>query len=76
VLASQIYAKFVKGGISKAIAAQHLAEWLGLRTKYGLLKADDLEKRLPQYLREAIRYVTGKSHPALRWPHDEGAAHA
>jgi len=74
VLASQIYARFLKGGVSKAVAAQHLAEWLGDKMKHGSLKADVLEERLPKYLREAIRYVTGKLHPTVQQPNDRGAA--
>jgi putative ATP-dependent endonuclease of the OLD family len=59
VLASNVYAKFAKDGVSKAIAAQYLAERLQTRRKNGEITADDLRKRLPTYLTEAIDYVTG-----------------
>ncbi len=54
VLASRVYAKFVKNGISKPVAAQYLAE--RLRREY---KGDELRSRLPTYLVDAIEYVTG-----------------
>lgn len=59
VLASNIYAKFAKDGVSKAIAAQYLAERLQSKQKNGQLTSDDLRKRLPTYLTKAIDYVVG-----------------
>jgi putative ATP-dependent endonuclease of OLD family len=61
VLASHVYAQFVKGGVSKAIAAQYLAERLSARMKDGSLTTDDLQKRLPKYLADAIRYAAGNA---------------
>jgi putative ATP-dependent endonuclease of OLD family len=58
VLASHIYAKFSKGGVSKAIAAQYLAERLQDRIKKGKLTSEGLQKQLPEYLVAAIRWVT------------------
>jgi putative ATP-dependent endonuclease of OLD family len=58
VLASEVYAKFVKNNISKAIAAQYLAERLQLSCKNGTLTADNLRSRLPRYVVDAIDYVT------------------
>jgi len=58
VLASNVYAKFLKPKISKPIAAQYLAECLeGQADENGLMPA--LRERLPQYLVKAIEYVTG-----------------
>jgi len=71
VLASSIYAKFAKDGISKAIAAQYLAERLRSKHKNGQLTSDDLRKRLPTYLIEAIDYVTGAQRA---WPNGQKAA--
>ena len=61
VLASDIYAKFAKDGVSKAIAAQYLAEWLQSKHIEGKLTSDQLRARLPKYLIAAIDYVTGNS---------------
>jgi len=58
VLASQVYARFAKNGVSKAIAAQYLAERLESRYNKGELTAEDLCNRLPKYLLRAIEYVT------------------
>ena len=70
VLAAHIYAKFAKDGVSKAVAAQYLAEWLLEKARKQELTGGDLRTKLPRYLVEAIDYVTGaraadtKSHPA------------
>ncbi len=73
VLASHVYAKFAKDGVSKPIAAQYLAE--RLQTQYNLT-AEQLRSRLPTYLIRAIEYVTGGSsseegHPAQEEDTDE-----
>jgi putative ATP-dependent endonuclease of OLD family len=57
VLASRVYAKFVKKSI-KAIAAQYLAEILWTKHEQGHLTSDSLRKSLPRYLVESIDYVT------------------
>jgi putative ATP-dependent endonuclease of OLD family len=63
VLASEVYAKFARKEVSKAIAAQYLAERLQSKCKKGELKPHDLRKRLPKYLVAAIDYVTGTENP-------------
>jgi putative ATP-dependent endonuclease of OLD family len=60
VLASRVYAKFAKDGVSKAVAAQYLADRLQSKCRRGELTSDDLRMRLPKYLTEAIEYVTSK----------------
>ena len=57
-LAAMIYAKFATLGVSKAIAAQYLAERLESKHNHGVLTPEDLRKRLPKYLTQAIDYVT------------------
>ncbi|MFA6411730.1 MAG: AAA family ATPase [Syntrophales bacterium] len=59
VLASKIYAKFMKNGVSKPITAQYLAERLQSKHITGALTSDQLRARLPKYLVAAIDYVTG-----------------
>ncbi len=59
LLAAMVYAKFAKERVSKAIAAQYLAECLQTKHKNGEITFNDLCKRLPTYLIEAIDYVTG-----------------
>jgi putative ATP-dependent endonuclease of OLD family len=59
VLAANVYAKFGRDGVSKAIAAQYLAERLQIKVENEKLTASSLRKRLPKYLVEAIDYVTG-----------------
>lgn len=59
VLATKVYAKFARDGVSKAIAAQYLSELLALKCERGDLTAADLRKLLPPYLCAAIDYVTG-----------------
>ena len=61
VLASTIYAKLVRSGVSKAIVSQYLADLL--QSKYGKdeYAAAELRQRLPTYLTNAIDYVTRAS---------------
>jgi len=59
VLASNIYAKFAKDGVSKSIAAQYLAERIHAKHMNGELTSGQLRARLPKYLIAAIDYVTG-----------------
>jgi putative ATP-dependent endonuclease of OLD family len=83
VLASQIYAKFAKKGVSKTIAAQYLAERLHNKRKEQKLTSSDLRKQLPKYLINAIDYVTGKENldnavpnAAVTKQNNQGAANA
>ena len=57
-LASKVYARFMKDGISKAISAQYLASALAEAVQTGQLTAADLRGRLPKYLVAAIEHVT------------------
>ena len=59
VLAVHVYAKFARDGVSKAVAAQYLAERLHDRAQKRDLSEANLRKKLPRYLVEAIEYVTG-----------------
>ena len=65
VLASHVYARFAKDRVSKAIAAQYLAERLQSNYREGKLPSDELRKRLPAYLTKAIDYVTGTEEAKL-----------
>ena len=65
VLASRVYAKFAKDGVSKAVAAQYLAERLELKHAAGLLTPDSLRARLPKYIVDSIDYVTGQEPTPL-----------
>lgn len=59
VLAAKVYSRFTKGTkVSKAIAAQYLAEWLERIHSSGKLTVEDWSKRLPRYLVQSIEYVT------------------
>ena len=59
VLAANVYAQFTKGTkASKAVAAQYLAGLLQAKQAEGDLTPKDLRARLPQYLVQAIKYVT------------------
>jgi putative ATP-dependent endonuclease of OLD family len=58
VLASHVYAKFEAEGASKAIGAQYLAELLEEAFEKGALNADGLCSILPDYVIDAIGYVT------------------
>lgn len=69
VLASTIYANYVKHDVSKPVAAQYLAELLN--TKYSN-RSEDLQKILPKYLVAAIDYVTGTSEPEDNGKEDSG----
>jgi len=71
VLASQVYAKFAKNGVSKPITAQYLAERLQTRHSEGKLTATQLRSRLPKYLLQAIEYVTGGPSKEERRPDQE-----
>ena len=76
VLASQVYAKFVRDRVSKPIAAQYLAEILQKQVDDGKLTSEQLRNRLPTYLLQAIEYVTGgfstkEQHPAQEESADE-----
>lgn len=71
VLASQIYAKFARNGVSKAIAAQYLSERLQTQYGNGDLTSEQLRSRLPIYLIQAIEYVTGDSLSDERQPAQE-----
>lgn len=57
-LASHVYAKFEAEGASKAIGAQYLAELLEKAFENGTLSADELSSKLPDYIIDAIGYVT------------------
>lgn len=59
VLASNVYAKFARNGVSKTIAAQYLSERLQNKYDKGELPTEELRKYLPKYLVQAIDYVTG-----------------
>ncbi len=59
VLASNVYAKFARDRVSKAIAAQYFAERLQTRYENNELTADELRGAIPKYLTNAIDYVTG-----------------
>jgi len=57
-LCSRIYRLFHSGGVSKAVAAQHLAELLVEDFDEGKLDAGTLRAKLPTYLLQAIQQVT------------------
>ncbi|MEX3694222.1 ATP-dependent endonuclease [Paraburkholderia sp. BR14263] len=57
-LASHVYAKFDAEGASKAVGAQYLAELLEEAFKKGALDPDGLCSKLPDYVIDAIGYVT------------------
>ncbi|MDP3000009.1 MAG: AAA family ATPase [Bryobacterales bacterium] len=59
VLATKVYARFAKDGVSKPVAAQYLAERLTSKYGKGEITAEGLRARLPRYLTQAIDYVTG-----------------
>jgi len=74
VLASQIYAKFAKDGVSKAVAAQYLAECLQYQARKGRLVPEKLRERLPTYLVQAIDYVTAVPDGTPESPDIAGAS--
>ena len=57
VLATKVYARFAVNGVSKAIAAQYLAD----RLEKKAYKPEELRRRMPTYLVNAIDYVTGNA---------------
>ncbi len=65
VIASHVYAMFAKDSVSKAVAAQYLAERLLKKARDGKLTEADLRKRLPRYLLRAIKYVTSAGSTSL-----------
>jgi putative ATP-dependent endonuclease of OLD family len=61
VLASRVYAMFIKKKVSKAIAAQYLSQRLLSKYEQNEIAADSLRQVLPKYITEAIDYVTGEA---------------
>jgi putative ATP-dependent endonuclease of OLD family len=61
---SAIYAEFVNGQASKAIAAQYFVQRIDEKINNGELTPEILRSKLPAYILEAIDYVTasGKAH--------------
>ena len=59
VIASEVYAKFARDKVSKAIAAQYLSEILLRHYEEKVFTSEQLKALLPAYLVEAIEYVTG-----------------
>ncbi|MDE0600938.1 MAG: AAA family ATPase [bacterium] len=59
VLCSRVYRLFRIGSASKAVAAQHLSELLSKLSEQGDISAAALRGKLPNYLVNAIDYVTG-----------------
>ncbi|MER9729877.1 AAA family ATPase [Mesorhizobium sp. M0217] len=57
-LASEVYARFMKDGVSKAISAQYLASLLSEAVETGQLAVAELRQTLPKYLVDAIEHVT------------------
>jgi len=73
VLASQIYSAFARGGVSKPIAAQYLAEILMEKHEEKESNAAAFEASLPKYLVGAIEYVTqplAKECERAQQPHE------
>jgi putative ATP-dependent endonuclease of OLD family len=58
VLATKVYARFAKDGVSKPVAAQYLAERLTSKHRKGEITSEGLRARLSRYLTQAIDYVT------------------
>lgn len=58
LVASHVYAKFEAEGASKAIGAQYLAELLEKAFENGTLNVEGLCSKLPDYVINAIGYVT------------------
>jgi putative ATP-dependent endonuclease of OLD family len=71
VLASQVYAKFANNHVSKAIAAQYLAERLQRKRNGENLTHECWRTLLPKYLVSAIDYVTSAVTPAVPLPNGE-----
>ena len=57
VLASYVYRFFAVDNVSKSIAAQYLSERLESKISNKEISPEELQKRLPKYLVEAIKYV-------------------
>lgn len=57
-LCSEVYRLFAKGGASKAVAAQYLAENLLAMQEQGEISEETLRQKLPNYLIEAIEHAT------------------
>jgi putative ATP-dependent endonuclease of OLD family len=62
VIATEVYAKFARDKVSKAIAAQYLSELLLRHYEEKAFISKQLKAMLPTYLVEAIEYVTGNGH--------------
>lgn len=60
-LSTRVYLLFKKERASKAIAAQYLAEILHKKVKKEKLSSDIFQKKLPPYIVDAIKYVTGEA---------------
>ena len=58
VLSSFVYAKLLRGQISKAITAQYLADILEYAVTRGDLEPANLAARIPSYVRQSIEFVT------------------
>ena len=75
-LASKVYALFTTGKeVSKAIAAQYLAERLERHIKDGELTTETLKASLPPYLVTAIEYVAPVSGTNGAAEQDRAEAH-
>jgi putative ATP-dependent endonuclease of OLD family len=72
VLASHVYAKFAKDGVSKPIASQYLAERLQSKHTDEKLTPEHWRRQLPNYLINAIDYVTSAVIPAAPVPNGGG----
>lgn len=62
-LASLVYAKFARDRVSKAVAAQYLADRLTAGHATGKITPRALSACLPQYVTEAIGFVTRPTDP-------------
>ena len=58
VLATKVFQKFVRPGVSKAVSAQYLAERLEAKQSRGELTSELLRARMPSYLVDAIEHLT------------------
>lgn len=71
VLCSHIYKLFHSGGVSKAIAAQYLANALTAEAEKDDFNAATFAGKLPRYVVQAITHATGTEVPAV--PADDGS---
>jgi putative ATP-dependent endonuclease of OLD family len=62
-LASEVYARFARDKVSKAIAAQYLASLLSDAVETGVMAPDELRKGLPEYAVAAIEHATAPLPP-------------